>query len=212
MKEYATKDIRNVVLLGSTRSGKTTLSEAMLYEGKTIDRRGSVEEKNTVSDNTEYEQTNQKSIIATPLYAELGGTKINIIDAPGSDDFCGGALSAFKVCESGILTVNAQSGVEVGTEIYARYAKQYEVPLMVAVNQLDHEKASWEHTLETLKETFGKRIIQLQIPVDVGVNYKGAVDVLTMKFYDEKGAEHEIPAQFVRRSRGSSRRAYRKGR
>lgn len=197
MKEYATKDIRNVVLLGSTRSGKTTLSEAMLYEGKTIDRRGSVEEKNTVSDNTEYEQTNQKSIIATPLYAELGGTKINIIDAPGSDDFCGGALSAFKVCESGILTVNAQSGVEVGTEIYARYAKQYEVPLMVAVNQLDHEKASWEHTLETLKETFGKRIIQLQIPVDVGVNYKGAVDVLTMKFYDEKGAEHEIPAQFV---------------
>ena len=197
MKEYASKDIRNVVLLGSTKSGKTTLSEAMLFEGKVIDRRGSVEEKNTVSDNTEYEQTNQKSISATPLYAEFGGTKINIIDAPGSDDFCGGALSAFKVCETGILTVNAQQGVEVGTEIYARYAKQYGVPLVVAVNQLDHEKAGWEHALETLKEAFGKKIVQVQFPVEPGTGYKGSVDVLTMKFYDAKGAEQEIPAQYA---------------
>ena len=97
MKSYSTKDIRNVVLLGSTKSGKTTLAEAMLYEGKVIDRRGTVESKNTVSDNTEIEQMNQRSIFSTPLYAEFMDTKFNIIDTPGADDFVGGAVSAFKV-------------------------------------------------------------------------------------------------------------------
>ena len=111
MKTYSTQNIRNVVLLGSTRSGKTTLAEAMLYEGKVIDRKGTVEGKNTVSDNTEYEQMNQKSVFATPLYTEFLDTKFNIIDAPGSDDFIGGAISAFKVCETGVLVVNAQQGV-----------------------------------------------------------------------------------------------------
>ena len=114
MKDYSTKDIRNVVLLGSSKSGKTTLSEAMLFEGKVIDRRGSVEDKNTVSDNTEFEQTNQKSVFASALYAEFKNTKFNIIDAPGSDDFIGGAVEAFKVCETGILLVNGTQGVEVG--------------------------------------------------------------------------------------------------
>ena len=197
MKEYATKDIRNVVLIGATHSGKTTLSEAMLFEGKVIDRRGSVEDKNTVSDNTDYEQANQKSISATPLYAEFGGTKINIIDAPGSDDFCGGALTAFKVCEAAILTVNAQQGVEVGTEIYGRYAKQYGVPMIVAVNQLDHEKANWEHALETLKESFGSKIIPVQFPINPGTSFSSFVDVLTMKCYDAKGVASDIPAQYA---------------
>ena len=105
MKTYSTKDIRNVVLIGSTRSGKTTLSEAMLYEGKVIDRRGSVEGKNTVSDNSEIEQINQRSIYATPLYAEFMDTKFNIIDAPGADDFVGGAISAFRVCDLSLIHI-----------------------------------------------------------------------------------------------------------
>ena len=136
MKTYSTKDIRNVVLIGSTRSGKTTLSEAMLYEGKVIDRRGSVEGKNTVSDNSEIEQINQRSIYATPLYAEFMDTKFNIIDAPGADDFVGGAISAFRVCDTAILVANAQQGVEVGTEIFARYADKYNMPVILAVNVL----------------------------------------------------------------------------
>ena len=134
MKEYSTKDIRNVVLIGSAKSGKTTLSEAMLFEGKVIARRGTVEDKNTVSDNEEIEKINQRSIFATPLYAEFMNTKFNVIDAPGSDDFIGGAVSAFKVCENGILVINAQQGVEVGTDIFARYADKYKLPLIVAVN------------------------------------------------------------------------------
>lgn len=199
MKEYSTKDIRNVVLIGSAKSGKTTLSEAMLYEGKVIARRGTVEDKNTVSDNEEIEKLNQRSIFATPLYAEFMNTKFNVIDAPGSDDFIGGAVSAFKVCENGILVINAQQGVEVGTDIFARYAEQYKLPMVVAVNQLDSEKADWEKTLSEMKETFGHKPIVVQFPVNPGPLFDGFIDVLKMKYYhfkDENGTREdlEIPA------------------
>ena len=107
MKNYTTQKIRNVVLLGGTRSGKTTLAEAMLYEGKVIDRRGTVEGKNTVSDNTEVEQLFQRSIYSTPLYAEYNDHKINVIDAPGADDFVEGAILGLNVCESAVMLVNA---------------------------------------------------------------------------------------------------------
>ena len=197
MKSYTTKDIRNVVLIGAPRSGKTTLSEAMLYEGKVIDRRGSVEEKNTVSDNTEFEQTNQKSINATPLYAEFGGCKINFIDAPGSDDFSGGALSAFKVVESAVMVMNGTAGIEVGTTLFARYADQYGIPMIIAVNQLDHDKANWEHVRGAISEEFGKKAILCQFPVNPGVGLEGFVDVVKMKFYNAKNEELDIPAAYA---------------
>ena len=195
MKAYSTQNIRNVVLLGSTKSGKTTLSEAMLYEGKVIDRRGTVEAKNTVSDNAEIEQINQRSIYATPLYAEFMDTKFNIIDTPGADDFVGGAVSAFKVCDTGVLLINAQQGVEVGTQIFRRYAREYDIPLIVAVNQLDGDKANWEGTLESMKEAFGNKPVIIQFPVNVGPSFDGFVDVLTMKYYhftDENGTRQDL--------------------
>ena len=182
MKAYSTSNIRNVVLLGSTKSGKTTLSEAMLYEGKVIERRGSVEARNTVSDNTEIEQMNQRSIYSTPLYAEFMDTKFNIIDTPGADDFIGGAVSAFKVCDTGVLLINAQQGVEVGTEIFARYARQYDVPLIVAINQLDGEKASWENTF---KDDNGTRE-DLEIPEQ----YKDEAEELRAALI-ERAAEYD---------------------
>ena len=202
MKTYSTQNIRNVVLLGSTKSGKTTLSEAMLYEGKVIDRRGTVEAKNTVSDNAEIEQMNQRSIYATPLYAEFMDTKFNIIDTPGADDFVGGAVSAFKVCDTGVLVVNAQQGVEVGTQIFSRYAKEYKIPLIVAVNQLDGEKANWEGTLESMKEAFGNKPVVVQYPVNAGTEFDGFIDVLKMKYYRFAGdtgkrEDLEIPADQV---------------
>ena len=201
MKSYSTQNIRNVVLLGSTKSGKTTLSEAMLYEGKVIDRRGTVEGKNTVSDNSEIEQINQRSVYSTPLYAEFMDTKFNIVDTPGADDFVGGAVSAFKVCDTGILLINAQQGVEVGTEIFSRYADQYNVPLIIAVNQLDGEKASWENTIESMNEAFGKKPVIIQYPVNPGPGFDGFIDVLKMKYYhfkDDNGTREdlEIPAQY----------------
>jgi len=197
MKTYQTKNIRNVVLIGGSRSGKTTLSEAMLFEGKVIDRRGSVEDKNTVSDNTEFEQTNQKSINATPLYAEFGGCKINVIDAPGSDDFSGGALSAFKVVESAVMVMNGTAGVEVGTTIFARYADKYGIPMIIAVNQMDHEKANWDLVRTAIGEEFGKKAVICQFPVNPGPGLEGFVDVITMKFYNTKNEELEIPAAYA---------------
>jgi len=202
MKDYSTKDIRNLVLLGSTKSGKTTLAEAMLYEGKVIDRRGTIEDKNTVSDNDELEKLNQRSIYATPLYAEYKGAKINFIDAPGADDFIGGAYSAFKVCESGVLVINAQQGVEVGTENFVRRAEEKKLPLVIAVNQLDSEKADWDNLQAAMKESFGGKVISVQFPTNAGVEFNGFVDVLTMKYYkfsDANGTreELEIPAEFA---------------
>ena len=202
MKEYSTKDIRNVVLIGSTKSGKTTLAEAMLFEGKVIDRRGTVEDKNTVSDYEEIEKINQRSVYATPMYAEYNGSKINFIDAPGADDFCGGAFSAFKVCENAILVVNAQQGVEVGTEIFHRYAEQAGLPIILAVNQLDSEKSDWEMMRNSLKEAFGGKPVYTQFPVNPGTAFDGFVDVLSMKYYhfkDQNGNREEldIPAEYA---------------
>ena len=202
MKEYSNKDIKNVVLLGSSKSGKTTLSEAMLYEGKVIDRRGTVEDKNTVSDNDELEKVNQRSIYATPLYAEFMGKKVNIIDAPGSDDFVGGAISAFRVCENGILVVNAQQGVEVGTSSWIRSADKHKIPLIVAVNQLDGEKADWETAIAALKEELGRKMIIVQFPIATGAGFNGFIDVLTNKYYNFKDAngtreDLDIPADFA---------------
>ena len=202
MKDYSTKDIRNVALLGATKSGKTTLAEAMLFEGKVIDRRGTIEDKNTISDNDELEKLNQRSIYATPLYAEFMNAKINIIDTPGSDDFIGGAYSAFKVCESGVLVINAQQGVEVGTENFLRLADSKKLPLVIAINQLDGEKADWDNIQNSIKESFGNKGVYVQFPVNVGPNFDGFVDVLKMKYYHFKDAngtreDLEIPANLA---------------
>ena len=202
MKDYSTKDIRNVVLLGSTKSGKTTIAEAMLYEGKVIDRRGTVEDKNTFSDNDELEKLNQRSIYATPLYAEFQGAKINFIDAPGSDDFIGGAYAAFRVCESGILVINAQQGVEVGTENFVRRAEENHLPMFIAVNQLDTDKADWDNVQASMKEALGGKLVYVQFPTSTGANFDGIIDVLTMKYYHFKDANGtcevlDIPAQFA---------------
>ena len=126
-------------------------------------------------------------------------TKFNIIDTPGADDFVGGAVSAFKVCDTGVLVINAQQGVEVGTQIFSRYAKDYQIPLIVAVNQLDGEKANWEGTLESMKEAFGNKPVVVQYPVNVGAGFDGFIDVLKMKYYhfkDDSGKREdlEIPA------------------
>ena len=196
MKEYQTKEVRNVVLLGATKSGKTTLAEAMLFEGKVITRMGTVEDKNTLSDNNELEKINQRSIYATPLYAEFGGSKINFIDAPGSDDFIGGAYSAFRVCESGVLVINAQQGVEVGTESFVRRAEAQSLPMIIAVNQLDADKADWDNVQNSMKETFGGKMINVQFPAGAGASFEGVVDVLTMKYYKD-GEGTDIPAEYA---------------
>lgn len=202
MKVYPTKNIRNVVLIGNTKSGKTTLAETMLFEGKVIDRRGSVEAKTTISDNTEIEQIYQRSIYPTLMFTEFMENKLNIIDTPGSDDFVGGVISAFRVADAGVMIVNSQHGVEVGTEILSRYAEKHSKPLIIGLNQLDHEKANWEHALESLKQTFGNKVVVVQFPVNPGPDFNSFIDVLKMKMYqfkDDTGIREEmdIPADYA---------------
>lgn len=186
MKTYNTNSVRNVVLLGSSKSGKTTLAETMMFEGKIIDRRGTIEAKNTISDNTEIEQIYQRSIYSTLLYTEFLDNKFNIIDTPGSDDFVGGVYSAFSVAETGILLVNATQGVEVGTEIFARHAAKHRKPLIIAVNQLDHEKQDWQASIDGLKNMFGHKILLVQYPLNPGTGFNCFIDVLKMKMYKFK--------------------------
>ena len=202
MKNYSTDSIRNVVLLGGTRSGKTTLAEAMLFEGKVIDRRGTVEAKNTVSDNTEVEQIFQRSIYSTPLYAEFMDHKLNFIDAAGADDFIEGAVLGLNVCDTGVMIVNAGQGVEVGTEIHGRYAEQKNKPVIIGVNQLDTEKANWDNTIDSLHQAFGSKPVVVQFPVNAGTDFNAFIDILKMKMYrfkDDNGTREvvDIPADLA---------------
>lgn len=196
MKNYQTSEIKNVVLLGAPGSGKTTFAEAMAFEGKVIDRRGSIENENTLSDNTDLEHSNRRSIYSTILYTEFMNHKLNIIDAPGSDDFSGGLFAAFKVANVGLMLFNAQNGFEVGSEIQSRYAKTYNVPLVGVINQLDSEKANWEGTLESIASFSKVKPIVVQYPVNPGPGFDAFIDVLLMKmfrFKDDNGTREELP-------------------
>lgn len=187
MKTYQTEQIRNIALLGNTGSGKTSLAESMMFEGKVIERKGSIDGKNTVSDYTEIEQQNQRSIFSTLLYTEFNNSKLNIIDTPGSDDFVGAVISSMYPTDLLVMVINSQYGVEVGTEIFSRHAERLHKPMILAINQLDHDKANFDATLDSLKQTYGNKIILTQYPLATGSAFDGFIDVITMKMYKFKG-------------------------
>ncbi len=183
MKNYTTNQIKNIVLLGNAGSGKTTLAEAMMFEGSVIDRRGEVNLKNTVSDYNAIEQENQGSIFSSILYTEYNNCKINLIDAPGADDFVGGAVSGLQIADTALMVINAQNGIEVGTEIHNRWVERYEKPMVFVVNHLDHDKTNFEKTLEMLKERFKGKVAVVQYPVNAGPGFNSLVDLIQMKLY-----------------------------
>ena len=196
MKNYSAKEIKNIVLIGAPGAGKTTLAEAMAFEGKVIDRRGSIENNNTISDNTDIEHEYKRSIYSTTLFTEFMDRKLNIIDCPGSDDFCGSLFSAFKVGDIGVMVLNAQNGWEVGSELQSRYARILNKPLIGVVNQLDGDKANFDATVEGVRANSSVKPVIVQYPVNQGAGFDSFIDVLMMKLYkfvDENGKREEYP-------------------
>lgn len=183
MKVYQSHEIKNIALLGSKGSGKTTLAEAMLYECGVIKRRGTVEGKNTVSDYFPVEKEYGYSVFSTVFYAEFLGKKLNVIDCPGADDFVGSAITALNVTDTGVIVIDSQYGVEVGTQNIFRTAENLNKPILFAMNQLDGEKADYDNVINQMHETFGNRIVQVQYPLSCGPSFNAMIDVLLMKMY-----------------------------
>ena len=198
MKTYQVKDLRNVAIIGGAGAGKSTLAEALAYESKLIDRKGSVDAGNSLSDNTELEQQQKRSIYPTVLFTEFQNHKINFIDTPGVDDLCGGEFAAYKVCNLAALVIS-HNGFDVGSEIHSRYAAQAKMPVIGLVSQLDRENANWEQIYDSLKSNSPIMPVIVQYPVNAGAGFDAIVDVLTMKMYkakDENGNVEvlDIPA------------------
>ncbi len=200
MKVYQSNEIKNISLLGSKGSGKTTLAEAMLYECGVIKRRGTVEAQNTVSDYFPVEKEYGYSVFSTVFYAEFLNKKLNVIDCPGADDFVGNAYTALSVTDTGVILVDAQYGVEVGTQNIFRTTATLKKPVIFAINQLDGEKADYENTLEQMREIFGPKVVPIQYPLASGPSFNSMIDVLLMKKYSwgpDGGVPtiEEIPAE-----------------
>ena len=200
MKVYQTNEIKNIALLGNDGSGKTTLTEALLYESGIIKRRGRITAKNTVSDYFPVEQEYGYSVFSTVYHVEWNGKKLNIIDCPGSDDFVGAAITALNVTDTAILLLNGQYGPEVGTQNHFRYTEKLGKPVIFLVNQLDSEKCDFDHVLEQLKENYGSKVVPVQYPLATGPDFNSLIDVLLMKKYSwgpDGGAPtiEDIPAE-----------------
>ena len=199
MKTYKTNEIKNVAILGNDGSGKTTLTETMLYDAGIIRRRGRVSQHTTVSDYFPVEHEYGYSVFSTVCHVEWNGKKINFIDCPGSDDFAGGAITALNVTDTAVILIGGSAGVEVGTQNHFRYTEKLEKPVIFLVNRLDDENLDFDQLLEQLTSIYGSKVVPIQYPVECGPNFNAIIDVLLMKKYSwgPEGGEpkvEDIPA------------------
>ena len=183
MRVYQTNEIKNIALLGSAGSGKTTLAESLLFGSGIIKRRGTVEAKNTVSDYFPVEQEYGYSVFSTVFHVEWNNKKLNIIDCPGSDDFVGGAITALNVTDQAVILINGQYGPEVGTQNVFRYTEKLKKPVIFLINQLDSEKCDFDNVISAMHDIYGSKCVQVQYPVQTGPGFNAIIDVLLMKKY-----------------------------
>jgi elongation factor G len=204
MTSFDTSHVKNIVLLGHAGSGKTTLAECMLYEAGLITRRGTIEEKNTVSDFYELEQQRGNSVFSKLLHTQWRGYKINILDTPGYDDFAGDVLSALRVADTGVLLLNANFGVEAGANIIWEYTERFRTPMLLAVNKLDQDKADFDKTVAQAKDYFGNNVVVVQYPLNPGLGFDSIIDVLRMTHYrfpPEGGRPEKLPIPATEREK-----------
>ena len=199
MKEYNTKDIRNIAILGHQGSGKTSVGESLLYVSKAIDKKGEVEKKNTVSDFLLEEQTKQTSLSLSVLPLEWSNHKLNFIDAPGSDEFVGDLNQSLKVVKGAIVLIDALRGIEVGTERVWNEIKKSHIPTILFINKMEKENVKFDKVFEEIKEQFGSSVVPFALPIGEGDSFKGYIDIINMKaFLCENGTckESDIPAEY----------------
>ncbi|MCX6147067.1 MAG: elongation factor G [Candidatus Kapabacteria bacterium] len=198
MKNYSSDKIRNIALLGHSSTGKTSLAEAMMFEAGIIQRLGSVEEGNTLSDYNELEIQRGSSVFSSVMHTEWKDYKINIIDTPGSQDFIGEMVSALRVVETGVLLFSASEGIGVSSELIWQYTEKFKTPMIMAVNKIDHDKSNFDKTVEDAKERFGRAVAVVQYPVNEGTGFNAFIDVLNMVMYEFNGnnkpSKSSIPA------------------
>ena len=181
MKAYKTNEIKNISLLGGKGSGKTSLAESIMFECGMLNRKGTIDNGNTVCDYFPVEKEYGYSVFSTLFYAEKNGKKINFIDCPGSDDFVGNVITALNVTDAGLMLIDAQYGVEVGTQNQYRTVNRIKKPLIFAMNKLEAEKSDFDNVLTQLKEVFGNKVVPIQFPVTSGPGFNSIIDLLLMK-------------------------------
>ena len=181
MKVYNSHEIKNIALLGNDGSGKTTLTESLLFHSGQIKRRGRITAKNTVSDYFPVEQDYGYSVFSTVFHTEWKGKKLNFIDCPGSDDFVGAALTALNVTDTAVLLINGQFGPEVGTQNHFRYTEKLHKPVIFLVNQLDSEGCDYDVIVEELQSIYGTKTVPVQYPIKTGADFNALIDVILMK-------------------------------
>lgn len=196
MKEYTTEFLRNIALVSHGGAGKTMLAEAFLHYSGATTRLGHVEDGTTVSDHDEEEIRRKISIYTSVIPVEHRDHKVNVLDAPGYTDFVGEVISALSVADGAVVLVDSVAGLEVGTEIAWRYADEFKLPRFVVINRLDRDNANFAKALASVEEFSETRLIKVQLPIGEKHDFKGVVDLISMKAYlgDGKNAS-DIPAE-----------------
>ncbi len=183
MKEYNPDAIKNLALIGHGGSGKTTLSEMLLFTANETNRIGKIEEGNTVSDFNANEIERQISISATPLHLEWNDNKINFIDTPGYSDFIGQVRSSLHVVDTAVSVIKSAEGVEVGTEMTWEFVRDDNIPAAIIINKVDNEHSTFDETFELAKKRLSSDAIIITKPVNEGLNFDSVIDIIKMKMY-----------------------------
>src|SRR2546425_2220524 len=183
MNVYEARKIRNVVLVGHSGAGKTTLTEALLLAAGALTRMGKVEDGNTVSDHDPEEVRRGISVSLSLAPIESSGVKINLLDAPGYADFVGDVKGALRAADACLFVVSAVEGVEVQTEVVWELAAEARLPRAVFINKMDRERASFDRTLDSLVSAFGTQVAPIHLPIGEEHDFTGVVDLLSRRAY-----------------------------
>jgi elongation factor G len=201
MKEYKTESIRNIVLASHSSAGKTMLVEALVNFTGITTRMGQIEDGSTISDYEEEEIRRGISLFTSVVPIEFENTKLNLFDSPGYTDFIGEVISAMSVADGALILVDSVAGLEVGTEMALQYSAQFNLPKIILINKMERENANFDRAMQSIQNYVETRLLPLQIPWGERAEFKGVIDLLSMKAYEGEGKKgFEIPAEYQDRA------------